>query len=652
MGTITRNFANNILGTGEVDATDGVNGTIPATNVADASLNNVTSLPSSVGYAIKSVASDPPSLNAGEIFYNSTSGAFKALVNVEAWSSGAPLSIARRGPESTGTVSTALAFGGGNSSPTLVSTEEYTGSGWSTGGSLNTGRTFLGGAGTQTAGLAFGGTTPQNLEYTQTELYNGTSWSEQNDLSQARQALGGTGTETAALAIAGSEYVPTTINYDVTEEYDGTSWTSGGSLSSARRSMAASGTQTAAISAGGNEPTLTLVEEYNGTSWSEVADITTARVGLAGNGIQTSTLIYGGSTDGSSSGRTTATEAYDGTSWSNKPSLATARRIAGGAGANSSEAVYAGGYTTVDISLTEEYNSSTNTITAAAYSSANNLNTARVLARGDGTTTAAIIAGGGVPPSPVNVFTSAKTAATEEYDGTNWSNGGNLSTARDSLIVFGTQTATVASQGIISEPNTFTTNTEEYNGTSWTAGGAAPGGAAYHDGCGSQTAGLGVGGYHPTPGISTTSYEYDGSTWTAGGGLVSPSGGGYNHAVTGTQTAAVGAPLGGTQSYDGTSWTVTLPSASTSARTNGGRWGSGDYQVQSADGGTRIFDGSSWFTGAAPGDTRTFIGMGAGTGGGNGLIASGTPNSTSYSNATEEFTVETITQVAKTLSSS
>ena len=122
MGTITRNFANNILGTGEVDATDGVNGTIPATNVADASLNNVTSLPSSVGYAIKSVASDPPSLNEGEIFYNSTAGAFKALVNVEAWSSGAHTITAARHRFATGTQTAGLLLGVITSTPPSVNT--------------------------------------------------------------------------------------------------------------------------------------------------------------------------------------------------------------------------------------------------------------------------------------------------------------------------------------------------------------------------------------------------------------------------------------------------------------------------------------------------------------------------------------------------
>src|SRR5210317_1619812 len=156
MGTITRNFANNILGTGEVDATDGVNGTIPATNVADASLNNVTSLPSSVGYAIKSVASDPPSLNAGEIFYNSTAGAFKALVNVEAWSSGAPLITGRTKLCGSGTQTASFAAGGLKPAD-ANETEEYNGNGWTVGGNLNTARSLLAAAGSQTAGLAFGG---------------------------------------------------------------------------------------------------------------------------------------------------------------------------------------------------------------------------------------------------------------------------------------------------------------------------------------------------------------------------------------------------------------------------------------------------------------------------------------------------------------
>src|SRR6056300_1738128 len=185
MGTITRNFANNILGAGEVDATDGVNGTIPATNVADASLSNVTSLPSSVGYAIKSVASDPPSLNAGEIFYNSTAGAFKALVNVQAWASAAPMITARRLFASSSSATQTAAFGAGgyiDGTGDQSSTEEYNGSGFSAGGNIGTARREFDGAGTLTAGLIMGGRIGASQQQSQTEEYNGTSWSEQNDL--------------------------------------------------------------------------------------------------------------------------------------------------------------------------------------------------------------------------------------------------------------------------------------------------------------------------------------------------------------------------------------------------------------------------------------------------------------------------------------
>ena len=72
MGDITRKLANNILGTGEIDATYGLTGTIAADNVVNASLTNITETPESLGFAIKSVASDPDPLVEGQIFYNST----------------------------------------------------------------------------------------------------------------------------------------------------------------------------------------------------------------------------------------------------------------------------------------------------------------------------------------------------------------------------------------------------------------------------------------------------------------------------------------------------------------------------------------------------------------------------------------------------
>ena len=88
MGTIKRGFANNILTTGKFDATD-LSGTIPSSNVANTTLSSITSVPASVGDLVQSVASDPSPAAAGDIWYNSTSGTFKAAVFLaDAWASG------------------------------------------------------------------------------------------------------------------------------------------------------------------------------------------------------------------------------------------------------------------------------------------------------------------------------------------------------------------------------------------------------------------------------------------------------------------------------------------------------------------------------------------------------------------------------------
>jgi hypothetical protein len=101
--------------------------------------------------------------NLGQVFYNSTSDAFKVTKD----NSGIPLGT------------------------------------WASGGNLNTARSSVGGAGTQTAALAFGGTNPPTT-LGETELYNGSSWTEVADLNTDRAYHGGSGTSTAALATGGS----------------------------------------------------------------------------------------------------------------------------------------------------------------------------------------------------------------------------------------------------------------------------------------------------------------------------------------------------------------------------------------------------------------------------------------------------------------
>ena len=82
MGTITRNFANNIVTGGKVDGTDGLTGTIPASNVANDTLGNLTAFPATVGDFVEVTASDVPASPSteGQLFYNSTSGTLKICV--------------------------------------------------------------------------------------------------------------------------------------------------------------------------------------------------------------------------------------------------------------------------------------------------------------------------------------------------------------------------------------------------------------------------------------------------------------------------------------------------------------------------------------------------------------------------------------------
>ena len=174
MGTITRNFANNVLSSGTIDATDGIDGVIPSSNITNSSVTNITTLPASIGDTIESVASDPSPATEGQFWYNSTTGALKGLVQIKAWSAGGNLGTPRRYLSGCGTQSSGLAFGGLNPSDNLQSTEEYSGFTWAAGGNLGTAVARHAGAGTQTSAVSFGG--QQVGITTQTEEYNGTSW--------------------------------------------------------------------------------------------------------------------------------------------------------------------------------------------------------------------------------------------------------------------------------------------------------------------------------------------------------------------------------------------------------------------------------------------------------------------------------------------
>jgi len=213
MGIITRNFANNILSGGTIDATDGIDGAISSSNIANSSVTNITTVPASIGETIESVASDPSPVTEGQFWYNSTTGALKGLVQIKTWSSAANMGTARYGFAACGTQTAGLGFGGVVTFPgNLTATEEYSGYTWTSGGNLGTARYSLAGAGLQTAGLAFGGytTTATNA----TEEYDGSAWTAGGNMGTGRNQLTGTGLQTAGLAFGGT---PAPTNGNKTE---------------------------------------------------------------------------------------------------------------------------------------------------------------------------------------------------------------------------------------------------------------------------------------------------------------------------------------------------------------------------------------------------------------------------------------------------
>ena len=611
-----------------------------------------------IGKKIKNVSSDPSSGTDGEMWYNSTTGTFRGPAITEAWSTGSPLARAYFAGGGCGIQTAALAFAGWGGSPSAsqVWTEEYNGTGWETGGNMNNNRHYMGGLGASvSAGLSFGGepTSPG----ARTEEYNGTAWTEVNAMpGKYKYQFNGTGTQTAGLSVMG--YVTQPPGNVVTTscfEYDGTNWTAGGSSNTARMSGGASGTQTATIAAGGNKPPANAAmgdaEEYNGTGWTTITSATAQARVTAGFGSSTSAYIAGGATGPTGAVLSGAVQEWDGSSWNTKTSLATARYFGAGATSGTATAGLAfGGYTTTFVASTEEWNSSLNVITAGAWAAGGTLNTGRQVAGGFGNAqTSAVVAGGATAP-PASALDKS-----EEYDGTSWTEGNAINTARFNMTAFGILTAGVLA-GVGTPSVSYGGTTELYDGTTWTTGNsyAAPG-ANYRSSCGLATTGLLAGGVSPSPAEFTNAVEeFDGTNWTAGGTL--PQFQAYNN-MAGTQTAAIngggnaGPAAPGPVSanaisleYNGTGWTAGPNANLYSDKTTSWNGGSGTQTAAmfvGGDGvGTVTYDGTTFVTAptnAASRGNTSAAGQAPSTAC---IVFAGSPVP-SVGNTTQEFTGET-----------
>jgi hypothetical protein len=248
-------------------------------------------------------------------------------------------------------------------------------------------------------------------------------------------------------------------------------------------------------------------------------------------------------------------------------------------------------------------------IVGQAWSSASSITTPRFnMGSGNTPVTAGLIFGG-----------TGKSVATEEYNGSGWSNGGSMGTGRYQLSGFGTQTAGLGAGGYASPAPGDKALVEEYNGTSWSEVNDLPAARRGAAGFGAQTAGAIAGG---VPNLNTT-LHYDGTNWTSGGNL--PVGQDRTEgAGTGTLTAGFMAAGDNRTSfeYNGSSWTAGPSTSSdhdggsdtgiqTAAITFGGFLSPGSGQVTS----TELYNGTSFTTSPATmANGRYGIGNGGFTG--------------------------------------
>jgi len=642
-----------------------------------------------IGKGVKVVSTNLDNAEGeGQIWFNSTTGEFKDIINVTAWASGGNITQATTGVANAGTQTASVAYGGNDGSAT-TRTLEYNGSGWTAGGALPEARSEMSKGGTQTAAIATGGkSSPPGMDAS--FEYDGSSWTAGGTMGTGRYTQGGDGTQTAAF-ICGGQLNPPISPSNATEEYNGSSWTAGGNLNQARNRIRAAGLQTSGLALGGSGyplsvgPIGTSSEEYDGSSWTTGNAINTARYGHAAGGAQTSALLFGGT---GSPTTLTATESYDGTSYTTSPaSLASGRNNLGGDGGNNAYLAVGGNVSgPAKTSNTEEFTSSVNLITAPAWASGGNMPVAKRIgacSKG-GSVDSSLTFGGDTLPMGAG---QPQVKTTEEYDGSSWTSGGNIANNISGSAGAGTQTAAIGATGY-SFPSpwqtagaSYVSNSFEYDGSSWTNVTAYPTTAVGLISFGTQTAsafGGGAQGGSPGPEASYKSKdykEYDGTNWTSGGSTNS-----YHsrtQSSAGTQTAGIvyggyDSPGGNpsqrgdtVEEYNGTAWTSALTAPKENAigagfgtqsaflATNGQEGpipsspGSTGYSLT-----TFVYDGTTFATDANVATRRVYAGGDGTIGSAAGMVCGGSTTYSTRTTATEEYTQGSTALNIKTVSTS
>ena len=271
----------------------------------------------------------------GQMYYNSTSGQFKAIKDggqpVGTWASASGINTGRSYFAGAGTATDSMVFGGyatpGTPTGTTEDTEIWNGSSWTEVSNLNEAPYYnmAGSGASSTAALCYSGQGAGSRK-NNAESWNGSSWTEITGINTARSGAAGVGPQTAAMCFGGNTYnpPPSVVYQALTEIWNGSSWTEVNDLNTARGDIAPVGSvYTDVLAVSGGSPNKTNNESFNGSTWTELADTNTTASSRSGSGVPAGpTAIVSG---GYAPGVTANTEAWDGSSWTETGDLATAR---------------------------------------------------------------------------------------------------------------------------------------------------------------------------------------------------------------------------------------------------------------------------------------------------------------------------------------
>ena len=228
------------------------------------------------------------------------------------------------------------------------------------------------------------------------------------------------------------------------------SWSSGGNLNTARYALGGAGlTPQAAIVFGGvadSPPSLAITESYNGTSWTEVNDMPQVTQFVAGVGTSTAAVAIAGVGGPSAPPKGDYVQEWNGSAWSTNPN---AYPFAGyslaGAGTATASIISGGDPARTDV----------NTFDGTSFTSSTAMNTGRRGHGSVGTTTANLVVGGETP----------RTANTEIWNGSAWTEVNDYPAATQDLSAWGTSTSALGAAGY---DTAASANSASWDGTSWT----------------------------------------------------------------------------------------------------------------------------------------------------------------------------------------